>query len=151
MMGRSLRALGYTRGGAQPRWSVLLEAMLKGKTNLFCYSWSMVSNMGEGVERGVRQRINVQEGLCWLGGVQGYKEDARVVWSEKGTRLWMSLLFSNIHRMTFLGATVVPWLSTWLKPKAKGEVLLTSLAGDFYHSYSWPLPQIHSWTLSTWG
>ena len=119
--GKVLASIGYTRGCAQPWWSVLLEAMLKGKTNSFSYSWSMVSNMGEGVERGVRQRINVQEGLCWLGGVQGYKEDARVVWSEKGTRLWMSLLFPNIHRMTFLGATIVHWLSTWLKPKAKGR------------------------------
>lgn len=29
---------------------------------------------------------------------------------------------------TFLGATIVPWLSTWLRPKAKGRRLLTSLA-----------------------
>lgn len=29
---------------------------------------------------------------------------------------------------TFLGATIVPWLSTWLRHKAKGRRLLTSLA-----------------------
>lgn len=68
----------------------------------------MVTHMGKDLE-GVRQRIHVQEGLCGLGGVPGYKEDARDVRSEKENCVVKVLaVFRYLQdEQTSLGATAV--------------------------------------------
>ena len=68
----------------------------------------MVTNMGKDLEGGVRQRIHVQEGLCGLGGVPGYKEDARDVRSEKNCVVKVLAVFNYLQdEQTSLGVTVV--------------------------------------------
>ena len=102
----------------------------------------MVTNMGKDLEGGVRQRIHVQEGLCGLGGVPGYKEDARDV------RVWKELCsegpccfqlfagwadFSGSH-----SSSLAEYLT---EPKAKGRSAVYQSGWWFYHSYNWSFPK----------
>ena len=109
----------------------------------FYYSWSMVTSMEKDLERGGMPGIHVQEDFCGQGDVQGYKEDARYVRSEKENSIVNVLAaFDYLQdEQTFLGAITVPRLSTWPRPKAKSRRLLTSLPGDFIIHRVGPSPR----------